>query len=112
MMLVQMDSPQMPEHLTPREEQAIQKVLVRMNERAWGIAFGMLFGGGLFVATLFLVIKGGPVVGPHLSLLGIYFPGYRVSVLGAFIGFVYGFVLGYAVGRSIGRIYNHLVGPQ
>jgi hypothetical protein len=111
-MLVNVDSSKMPDELTPPEEQAIQKVLVRMNEQAWGIAFGMLFGGGLFVATLVLVIKGGAVVGPHLSLLGIYFPGYSVSVLGAFIGFVYAFVLGYAVGRTIGTIYNRLVGQQ
>jgi hypothetical protein len=99
----------MVEQLTPQEEQAIQKVLVRMNEQGWGIAFGLLLGGGLFVATNFLILKGGPVVGPHLSLLAIYFPGYSVSFLGSFVGFVYAFVLGYAIGRTIGTIYNKLI---
>ena len=99
----------MVEQLTPQEEQAIQKVLVRMNEQGWGIAFGLLLGGGLFVATNILILRGGPVVGPHLSLLGIYFPGYSVSFVGSLIGFVYAFVLGYAIGRTIGTIYNKLI---
>ena len=69
----------------------------------------MLFGTGLFIATVFLVIKGGATVGPHLSLLGSYLPGYSVTWGGAFIGFVYLFVIGYAIGRLIGGVYNALV---
>lgn len=80
--------------------------MLRLNARAWGIAFGLLAGLGLFGATLFLVLKGGVHVGQHLQLLGIFFPGYRVTVAGAFVGLVYGFVFGYGVGRVIGVIYN------
>ena len=76
--------------------------LLKLNARAWGIAVGMLFGSVLFIATVLLVIKGGETVGPHLSLLGSYLPGYRVTWGGAFIGFVYLFVIGYAIGRLIG----------
>jgi len=83
--------------------------LRRLNQRAWGIAMGLLLGGGLFIATNVLVIKGGPYVGQHLSLLAAYFPGYRVTFLGSFVGFVYAFVVGYALGRLIGTIYNKLV---
>jgi len=67
-----------------------------------------LFGGGLFRATVFLVIRGGPTVGQHLALLSVFFPGYQVTWLGAFIGFVYAFVFGYALGRVIGSVYNRL----
>ena len=70
---------------------------------------GLLAGLGLLGATLFLVIKGGENVGQHLELLGIFFPGYRVTVAGAFIGLVYGFVLGYGIGRLIGAVYNRAV---
>ena len=59
-----------------------------------------------------LVLKGGENVGQHLSLLAIYFPGYRVTFLGSIVGFIYGFVGGYALGRVIGGIYNRLVGPS
>jgi hypothetical protein len=89
--------------------QDLRRAVARLNERAWGITLGLLLGGGLFVATNVLVIKGGPVVGPHLSLLRVYFPGYRVTFLGSLVGFVYAFVLGYALGRLIGAVYNRLV---
>ena len=85
------------------------KTLLRLNARAWGIAIGLLLGVGLFLATALLVFKGGPTVGPHLSLLGEYLPGYRVTWGGAFVGFVYMFVIGYATGRIIGWVYNSLV---
>lgn len=94
---------------TPEERQVLERAVRRLNERAWGITLGLLLGGGLFVATLVLVIKGGPTVGQHLGLLSNYFPGYRVSLLGSFIGFVYAFVLGYGLGRVVGSVYNRLV---
>lgn len=89
----------------------IRTALQRLNARAWGIALGLLCGVGLFVATIVLVVKGGPNVGRHLGLLSAYFPGYRVTVLGSFVGFIYAFVIGYAIGRLIGSVYNRLVGP-
>ena len=82
--------------------------LLRLNARAWGIAVGLLFGLAIFLATIVLVMKGGKTVGPHLALLGQYLPGYRVTLPGAFIGFVYLFVIGYGVGRIIGAVYNAL----
>lgn len=87
---------------------AVQNALLQLNARAWGISFGLLLGGGLFLATVVLVLKGGPMVGQHLNLIGAFFPGYRVTWLGAFVGFIYGFVLGYALGRIIGEVYNRL----
>lgn len=96
--------------MTKQATQAeIERAVQRLNARAWGITGGVLFGGGLLIATLILVIKGGPDVGRHLALLGNYFPGYRVTVLGSFIGFVYGFVVGYGAGRLVGTVYNKMV---
>lgn len=95
------------------EERELNAALARLNARAWGIAIGLLGGGGLFLATMILLIKGGQNVGQHLSLLRAYFPGYSVTIPGAFIGFVYGFVVGYALGRVIGSVYNRLaVAPR
>lgn len=91
-----------------REEQ-LKVAVRRLNARAWGIAGGLVMGVGLFVATNILVIRGGDVVGPHLGLLSLYFPGYRVTFLGSFIGFVYAFVLGYILGRLVGWVYNRLI---
>lgn len=93
------------------QDELLQTTIRRLNARAWGIAVGLLLGGGLFIATNVLVLKGGPNVGQHLNLLAIYFPGYRVTFLGSLIGFVYLFVVGYALGRLIGMVYNQMVGP-
>lgn len=95
--------------MRPDEQQAVQKVLVRMNEQAWGIAVGLLLGVGLLLATIILIVRGGENVGPHLALLSVYFPGYSVSYAGSVVGFVYAFVVGYAIGRTIVVIYNRLV---
>ena len=87
---------------------AIRSTMLRLNARAWGISFGLLLGLGLFVATNFLVVKGGPDGGAHLGLLSAFFPGYRVTFLGSLLGFMYAFVLGYGLGRVIGEVYNRL----
>lgn len=94
--------------MTAPHNQAVEATLLRLNARAWGISFGLLLGGGLFLATIALVLKGGPVVGQHLQLISAFFPGYRVTWPGAFIGFIYAFVVGYALGRLIGAVYNKL----
>ena len=99
----------MQDRLELDEVQQVRKALLRMNEQGWGIAIGLLLGLGLFVATNVLVVKGGPVVGPHLGLLAYYFPGYRVTFLGSVVGFVYAFVVGYGIGRTVGTIYNKLI---
>ena len=98
----------MSEQLTAEEQQVLRKTIVGIHEQGWGIAFGLLLGLGLLVATNFLVLKGGRSVGPHLGLLRLYFPGYSVTFLGSLIGFVYAFVVGYGIGRVIATIYNRL----
>jgi hypothetical protein len=94
--------------MTATNSSTVQASLMRLNARAWGISAGLLLGGGLFLATVFLVIRGGPMVGQHLSMLRVFFPGYSVTWLGAFVGFIYAFVLGYGLGRIIGSVYNRL----
>jgi 4-hydroxybenzoate polyprenyltransferase len=79
--------------------------------RAWvmAVVFGLTSGTGLFVATAWLVIRGGPQVGQTLGLLRHYFPGYSVSWSGAFLGFFYAAVVGGVVGWTIAYIYNQIV---
>jgi hypothetical protein len=95
--------------LDHEEASQVRREVLRLNAKVWGLSFGLLGGVGLFVSTVVLVLKGGEKVGPHLGLLGIYLPGYRVTWAGAFLGFVYLFVIGYAFGHLIGAVYNRLV---
>jgi len=80
-----------------------------LNAKVLGLALGLLFGLGIFIATNWLMIKGGHPVGPHLQLLSQYFIGYRVSFMGSFIGFAYGFAFGTLCGAMVGWIYNRIV---
>jgi hypothetical protein len=92
----------------PDAERLIRSI-VRLNSLVIGIACGVLGGWAIFLATLWLVLKGGPQVGAHLILLANYFPGYRVTVFGSFIGFAYGFVSGFIAGSLVAWIYNYVV---
>ena len=98
----------MRERLTIEEQQVLRRQIVHIHEQGWGIAFGSVLGLGLLIATNILVVKGGPAVGPHLSLLALYLPGYTVTFLGSLIGFIYAFVIGYGCGRGVATIYNRL----
>lgn len=90
-------------------EKIVQTRLLRLNASIHGIVFGLIAGSLIFVATIWLVIKGGPVVGPNLALLNQFFIGYRVTVLGSFIGFGYGFLTGFIVGFFIATVYNWIL---
>ena len=90
------------------EEEAIQKIVIRINAVMNGLILGLLFGAALFVATNWLVLKGGPEPGRHLSLLSQYFPGYSVTFIGSLVGFLYAFVTGFITGFLVGVIYNKI----
>lgn len=92
----------------PPEEKLFSGVLV-LNAKVLGLALGVIFGLGIFVATNWLIIKGGDRVGPHLILLSQYFIGYKVTFLGSLIGAAYGFALGTICGALMGWIYNKIV---
>jgi hypothetical protein len=89
-----------------REEEQLAKAVVQLSAKLMGIVLGTLMGGGLFLATNFLVVKGGPNVGQHLVLLSQFFPGYSVSFLGSLVGFAYAFAVGLVIGSVLGAVYN------
>jgi hypothetical protein len=91
-----------------REEKQIEKAVVLFNAKLLGVVVGLLFGSILFLATIFLVIKGGPTVGTHMMLLSNFFPGYRVTFLGGIIGFFYAFLVGFLSGALLGVVYNKI----
>jgi hypothetical protein len=81
-------------------EVILETIFARLDPVAMGGAVGIVGGLALFLATAILLLKGGAVIGPNLSLLSHYLLGYRVSWAGAFLGLVeagaLGFILGYA----------------
>jgi len=95
--------------LSAEERALLQQVTARASGQAWGIAVGALCGLGLCAATVVLVIRGGPNPGPHLGLLGAYFPGFQVTWTGSLLGLLYGALTGYLVGRVVAGLYNRLL---
>ena|SRR3990172_9993040 len=98
----------------PTEEKLFRAVVL-LNSKMLGLILGLLFGLAIFIATNWLLLKGGHrtpsgayVVGPHLQLLSQFFLGYRVSFLGSIIGFLYGFAVGTLAGATIGWVYNKI----
>ena len=89
-------------------EHLVRTRILRLNAMLHGVVTGVIAAVLLFVATNWLVLKGGQVVGPHLALLGQYFPGYRVTFLGSVIGFGYAFIAGFVLGYAVAILYNRV----
>jgi hypothetical protein len=81
-----------------------------LNAAALGVALGLVCGLWIFVATAVLLIRGGNPIGPTLSLLAQYFPGYTVTWSGAFLGFLYAFALGFIFGFIFAYMRNAFFG--
>jgi hypothetical protein len=90
-------------------EDVVLTRLLRLNAVFTGLVTGILAGLGVFGATNWLILKGGPVVGPHLALLGQFFIGYRVTFVGSLIGFGYALVCGFVMGFAVAWIHNRVV---
>lgn len=71
-----------------------------------GVACGVVSGFLLFLATAALILKGGPVVGPNLSLLSNYFPGFSVNWPGSVIGFLWASAVGFVLGWFVALLRN------
>ena len=99
-----------PIQTADEDERELVHTIARLHARALALVGGLLGGTGVFVMTVWLLVKGGRSVGAHLQLLGQYFYGYSVTWGGSIVGFFYGAATGAAVGWSIGAVYNIVVG--
>ena len=90
-----------------KDHEILAAVFARMDVPALAGSAGVLGALSLFLATAILLMQTVPEnypVGPHLSALADYLPGYSVSWAGAFIGAFYGFLAG-AVGGFFTAVY-------
>ena len=81
----------------------------KINPAALAVALGSVMGLVLFIATAVLLVKGtvaGTEPGPHLTLLGVYLPGYEVSWTAAVLGAVYMSVIGAIAGFVLAVLWN------
>lgn len=92
--------------MSKADDRELSRMVVAIQAGVLALVCAVVGGLGLFLMTVWLVIKGGPRVGPHLSLLGQYLIGYSVTWTGSVVGLLYGALIGGIVGWAIARIYN------
>ena len=90
-------------------EAALIRVFPKLDRLAFGLSVGMVAGLALFIATSWLVLKGGDAVGPRLQLLSNFFPGYSVTASGSVFGLAYGFMTGFIGGWGFAFLRNATV---
>jgi len=87
----------------------IAQTFAKLDKLAFATALGAVSGLMMFLATLWLVVKGGKIVGPNLQLLSQYFFGYTVTVKGALLAFGYSFVWGFLFGWLFAFFRNFIM---
>ncbi len=80
---------------------------MNLNIKSFALAFGIVYGGALFILTWWLIVRG-YYVGEE-TFIGAVYPFYTVSPLGSILGAVYGFVDAAVGGALIAWVYNRLV---
>ena len=77
---------------------------MKLNIAAFALAFGILWGGGLFLGTWWLILLGADA--GIMSLLQTAYIGYSLSPLGSLVGLAWGFFDGAIGGAILAWLYN------
>jgi hypothetical protein len=92
-----------------KDHEILSAVFAKMDVLASAVAGAVLCATVLFLLTAILLTQAVPEnypVGPHLSALAGYLPGYSVTWSGAVIGSLYGLALGTAAGFLVAFYWN------
>jgi protoporphyrinogen oxidase len=87
-------------------DEVLETVFARLDPVALGVSVGLVSGVGIFLTTAALLLKGGVVIGPNLSLLGNYLLGFKATWTGAFLGLFEAGIGGFVLGNIIAGIRN------
>jgi len=79
---------------------------MKLNVKAFALTSGILWGGAVCFATLWLLIRGHD--GSLIRQLDHFYIGYSFSYVGAVVGLVYGFIDGAIGGALFAWLYNKL----
>jgi len=77
---------------------------MKLNIRAFALAFGVWWGGAVFLLTWWLILLGADA--GTMSFLETAYPGYVMSPLGSLVGAVWGFIDGGICGAILAWLYN------
>ena len=78
---------------------------MKLDEKAFGLACGIVWGAIVFLASLSVFLRGGTA--EITGRLARFYIGYDpTTFLGAFVGLIYGFVSALIVGLIFAVLYN------
>ena len=80
---------------------------MKLNVRAMALTWGILWGLGIFLATVWIILFDGAT--GEVTTLGRIYRGYNISVVGSLYGLLWGFVDGLICGAIFAWLYNLLV---
>jgi hypothetical protein len=87
-------------------DEAVIQAFARLDKPALAGATGVVCSFYVMLGTLFLILREGETIGPHAALLGQYFFGYSVTLVGVLVGGLYGFFWGFLIGWLIAYLRN------
>src|SRR5579859_3924198 len=93
-------------------DEVLLHATVKWNTVLFAGICGLMGALTLLCLTYVSLYRGLPDPGHYLNLLGVFLPGYEVSVGGAWIGFLWGGLLGAVSGAVIYRIYARSIRQQ
>jgi protoporphyrinogen oxidase len=96
-----------PEKVIP--DAVILRAFARLDKFGFATAVGTVSGLLIFVATLWVALRGGEEARTYLELMAQFFPGYTVSPNGAFEGMFFGATSGFLFGWFFAYLRNALL---
>ncbi len=83
---------------------------MKLNVKAFGLAFGLWWGFGLFLLTWWIIAFEGAT--GEVTMIGRLYRGYTISPIGSVIGLVWAFFDGLVGGLIFAWLYNLLTGKE
>ena len=83
---------------------------MRLDVKAFAIAAAVIWGGGIFLVTWWMMIPQGAT--GEATIIGKLYPGYSVSPLGSLVGLLWAIPDGAITGALFAWLYNRLAGGR
>lgn len=83
---------------------------MKLNVKAFALAFGLWWGFGLFLLTWWIIAFDGPT--GDVTMIGRLYRGYTITPIGSVIGLVWAFFDGLIGGLIFAWLYNLLAGKE
>lgn len=80
---------------------------MKLNVKAFGLAFGLVWGFGLFLLTWWIMAFDGPT--GEVTMIGRVYRGYSITPVGSMIGLGWGLLDGLVGGLIFAWLYNLLL---